>query len=354
MISYAVAAFAYRLTLYCGIALMMYHWVAKVVGIVLMVTALFVFLVQPVVNELTAVTKLRGLIRLRPRLVLTMIGLIALLLWLALPLPRRCSAPACTIARSTQVIYTPHAGTIAQIAIQPGQHVESGDMVLQLTSDQLDADQRIAELAHERLELELTAIRAVPESRSLLPEKAEALARAEARIRSLTETRSGYSVRAAVSGNVEDLDEHLQPGMAVPAGYHCGRITTPGIPHAVAYITEARAEDLQVDDEVTFISNAQPMRVTGRVLFVEAVQAQNIEQLALTSLTGGPIAVTRDARGKAVPNQAYYRAEIELTTPAEDMRFDQAGRIWFRTKPKSYLADLFSYLYRIVIRESGL
>jgi putative peptide zinc metalloprotease protein len=107
LLTYAVGAWLYRLVLYSAIALMLYHRFTKVVGIALFIGVAFTLFVRPIAAETVSLWQRRRTWRPNWRGGLTGLVLLALLTWLAWPLPRHTAIPATTVAAQQQVLYAP-------------------------------------------------------------------------------------------------------------------------------------------------------------------------------------------------------------------------------------------------------
>lgn len=353
LVVYALYAWAYRLFLYTAIALMLYHRVTKAVGAVLFVVALHVFLIQPLLREVTSVWKSRHLIKRRPRAAVTAAGLAALGLWLALPLPRWAAAPAVSVARDSQIVYAPGTGELRALDVRVGQSVRHGQVLCVVASEDLAQFAELARLEVERLRLELDRVPAERIPRALLPQKNEELARALAKQESLQAALARNRCVALVDGTVLEWDESLREGTPVGIRQELGRIVDPRVTKVVCYVPHDRAGDVALGRPARFCSDAGPGRLNGAVTFVDTVRAEALEHRGLASVAGGPIAVVSAAQGRLEPVESLYAIEITLDDPPVDLRVGQTGRVWLRTAPRSRVADLLRYGYRVLVRESS-
>lgn len=353
LVAYALYAWAYRLFLYTAIALMLYHRVTKAIGAALFVIALYVFLVQPLLRELTSVWKSRPLIRRRWRAALTAAGLAAAALWLGLPLPRWTAVPAVTVARESQIVYAPAAGEFRATDVAAGQAVHRGQLLGTVASDELTHLAELARLEVERLRLEIDRIAAERAPRALLPQKHEELARALAKQDSLRAALTRSRCVAAADGLVVEWDETLRDGTPVGVRQELGRIVDPRAPKVVCYVSHDQVNDVCVGRPAWFWSDDGPGRRAGLVTFVDTVRTAGLEHRGLASVAGGPIAVVAAAQGRLEPVETLYAVEITLNDPPPGLRVGQTGRVWLRTAPRSRVAEWLRYAARVVVRESS-
>ncbi len=352
LLGYAVGASLYRLLVYTGIAFMLYHRVTKVLGAVLLVLALYTFLVRPVARELLEVWRMRRHWRFTWRSAGLAAVLLGLATWAAWPLPRRVALPATTVAAATQVVYAPGAGVVQELDVGPDEHVRVGQVLLVVASRELEEQRRRAELDVRRVQAELALLRGDEQRRALLPQKTEELVRARARLAALQEAVGGLCVRAEVSGVVAAWDEAVRPGVHIRADQVLGRIVSRQTPRVTGYVRDDLAATLQVGTPVRFVPDAEPAPLAGAVTFVDPVRTRVLPHRGLASVAGGDIAVAPDGQGRLEMVDAYYAVEVALSAPAA-LRTGQTGRLWLRTAPRSYVAEWLCWGQRVLVRESS-
>ena len=136
LVLFAFFVWAYRLTLFLGIALLVYGFFIKRVGIFLFAVEIIWFVLMPIAAEVKTWGRLWPVIRLRPRSGLSLVLLAAGLAALACPLPDRLGASGLLHTGTAQVVYAPAAGRIARLAVADGATVRAGTPLLVLGSEQ--------------------------------------------------------------------------------------------------------------------------------------------------------------------------------------------------------------------------
>lgn len=353
LVAYALGASAYRAVLYAAIALMLYHWLAKALGVIVFCAALYTFIIRPIVHETVQLWRLRPLWRWNWRAPLVAALVLLILLWAALPLPRRQSVPATTVAGDTQVLYAPGAGVLRELHVALNDQVKAGQTLFVVESADLNAQAEIARLDIERLDVELAVIKSDARQRALLPQKTEELARAQARLDSLRAAIERNRCVAQVDGVVMEWDDSVREGTPISADQVLGRIVDGRAPRIVGYVRDDLAGDVTLGTRLAFCSDAEPGRLAGTVTFVEPVRSTVLEQRGLASVARGDIAVVPDAHGRLEMLDSYYKVEVALDAPPPELRVGQTGALWLRTSPRSRLADLWRYVQGVVLRESS-
>ncbi|HNQ24396.1 MAG TPA: efflux RND transporter periplasmic adaptor subunit [Phycisphaerae bacterium] len=353
LLAYAVGAWTYRLFLYLGIALLMYVWVARLVGAVLFVVAIWVFVAKPVLAEFAGIVARCKRLGWNLRLAAVATGAGVFLLWAGLPLPRRTAVPATTVPRDSQTVYATGSGVIRDLAVTLGDPVRKGQTLFRIESQELDTQATLARLEAQRLGIELAVAQSDERRRALLPQKSEELARVTARLRTIEAARAAGRVVAELDGVVVAWDESLRDGSSIGTRKAVGKIVSSDVPRVVCYVRHDLVAHLAVGDRVRFTASAGPGRVGGVVTNVDPLRTTFLEHRGLASTARGAIAVAPNAHGRLEMLESHYAVEVAVDGPTPPVRLGQLGTVWLRTGPRSYLAELVTYAYRVGVRESA-
>ncbi|MGB2985628.1 MAG: HlyD family efflux transporter periplasmic adaptor subunit [Phycisphaerae bacterium] len=353
MVAYSIFAWFYRLFLFCGIALILYHRLTKVIGGVLFVMTICLLIVKPVLGEVVKVMKMRRLSGWNLRMIVVTIACALALLWVTAPLPRWYALPATTTPGDSQVIYAPNSGVIRELSIGLGNRVRKGQTLFVIGSEELESQSRLADLEVQRIRIELAVVKNNEKQRALLPQKTEELARAIAKRESIRTAIDSNRIVAELDGTVVEWDVSVRNGTPVGAEQVLGRILDHRRPEVVCYVRHDLAPDIATKDRVYFSSKARPGRLWGTVTNVDPVRATYLAHRSLSSVSGGDIAVTPDSQNRLKIVDSYYEVEVVPDALAYPLRLGQTGWVWMRTTPRSRLADGVRYIYRVLIRESS-
>ncbi len=154
---YSVYAWLYRFFLYLGIALVVYYKFMKVVGIFLFLVEIWWFIAMPVVQEVKALITMRRQLTFNKRLAMTCFCIAAVVVWASVPVSRSVHAPAIMEAQS-QTLYAPFDGLITSIAVERGQDVKAGNVLLQISSPSLIASEHDLVLQQKRVDSEINLL----------------------------------------------------------------------------------------------------------------------------------------------------------------------------------------------------
>jgi putative peptide zinc metalloprotease protein len=126
LVAYAWGIWLYRLVLFTGIALAVYHYFFKVLGLLLFLVEIVFFIGLPIWRELTSWWSRRAAYASTGRFAVTMTVVAAMLLLACLPWSSRVAIPGVLQAGSYATIYPPAPGRIASVSVHAGAAGSSG------------------------------------------------------------------------------------------------------------------------------------------------------------------------------------------------------------------------------------
>ena len=355
LIAYAWGIWLYRLVLFTGIALAVYHYFFKVLGLLLFLVEIVFFIGLPIWRELTSWWSRRAAYASTGRFAVTMTVVAAMLLLACLPWSSRVAIPGVLQAGSYATIYPPAPGRIASVSVHAGQSVRAGDTVLVLENPLLAKEARLARTQVELLDFRLQCQAGYAEDRLQGQVLAESLRSKLVELDGVAEKQQRLVLQAPIDGVVVDQADSLYPGRWINEKL------------AVAYVVNSRTaivtalapvEDLgvlAVGQEALFIPNDVTRQTTrARVTEIRDVDEQDLSVPYLASIYGGAVPVRKDSHGRLQAEQSVYRVELEVLD--EVVRADQVvtGLIHVAGTPQSLVARMWDRVVAVMIRESGL
>jgi len=354
LVAYAWAAWVWRLVLFVTIALLVYHFVVKVLGILLAVVELAWFVGRPVRDELAAWWQRRDRLRPTRNLALTAAGLAAGLALAVLPWQTRVAAPAVFEAAGSSALYAPVPGRIAALPVSRGQAVAAGAPVVVLESPDLTAEiglaRRRALLLARLIERRATGAEA-PDTVGVLESE---LAAERARLEGLEARAARMVVRAPLDGRLVERDPALHAGLWVGADRPLGRVVDARATRLTAYVPESALHRLREGGRARF-APADPARpaVPARIAAIERVAVGSLDRPLLASSRGGPIAAREDSGGRPVPEVGHYRVVLVADPSAAAPERVILGTARLEAEPASPIGRLVRTVAAVLIRESG-
>lgn len=350
MIFYSIYAWLYRITLYIAIAVLVYYKFTKALGIVLFVIEVWFFISRPFYLEAKAIYRQRGSIHFNLNLLLTLCGLSLLLLWLALPLPRRFSLPAVLVPRASQSVYVPHSGQVVAVNTTRGAPVERGKTLLVLDSIELRNEKRITELELEKLKAKQELYAVSTDEKAFIAQVAEEQSAVEAQLSSLEKQIDQMRLVAEIDGSSYIWDQTVVQGRYLAKNDMLGKVGQVSQMELFAFVSEDDVAQVQVGDKGMFMAKADPHPIGVTVLKVNPVRSETINYLSLTSLAKGVLPVT-ESQGKMYMLESRYQVELLLDDVPQGYKLGQTGKVWLESGPRSRVMMFLRYVYSVILRE---
>ncbi len=351
MVLFAFAVWIYRLVLFLGIAVLVYHFFIKAVGVLLFAVEIGWFVALPFAQELREWTKRRTSILRNKRWRLPLLALGLALLVLAMPWRTRIEAPAIVAAQTVSPLFLPASARLERVLVQRGQHVTEGEPLLLFVAPDIDARHRILQARLEGKKAEVEYAQLDPFTRGRLPTLVEEISRLSAERAALDAEARRLTVTAPYAGQFLDALPDLTPGAWLSPRQQLGLIRADGQTVAIAYFAESDLARIKEGDEATFIPRDldQP-RMHGVVLLIDRNPAKVITEPALTSVHGGDILV-RPAGQTLIPQGGCFRVTIQLAGMVPDLKL--TGHVIVSGQSQSILLRLARSAAAILVRELG-
>lgn len=352
LLIWGYGAWLWRAVLFFGIALAVYHLFFKVLGIFLMFVELIWFIFLPIVREWREWWTRRDQAH-APRVLLSALGLLAIVLLLAVPWRSAVELPSMLEAGRVSTLHAPVASRVKQVNVRDGQMVAQGEVLIELESPDLDSRQAIVrrEIQIQQLQMRRQASRSETVADAGIVE--QRLAEAVAEYRGLAAQRERLLIRAPQAGKVRDVLPQLNAGRWLSPKEPLARIVEPGA-RLRGYLAEAELWRIAPGADGRFIAE-DPMHpaVAVQLSEIDANGARFIEQEALTSDHHGPIAVRRDQSQRPEPVQAQYAVRMtpldNIAAPTQPLR----GVVVMQGRSESLLGTAWRRMAALGVRESG-
>ena len=352
LLVWGYGSWLWRAVLFFGIALAVYHLFFKLLGIFLMLVELVWFIFLPIVREWREWWSRRDQ-AYAPRVLLSALGLLAFVLFLALPWRSAVELPSMLEAGRVSALHAPVAARVKVVNVHDGQKVAQGDVLIELESPDLDSRQAIVrrEIQIQQLQMRRQASRSETAADAGIVE--QRLAEAVAEYRGLAAQRERLLLRAPHAGSVRDLLPQLAVGRWLATKEPLARVVEEGV-RLRGYLAEAELWRVAPGARGRFIAD-DPMHPAMAVQLTEVDTngAAYVDQEALTSDHHGPIAVRRDPQQRAEPVQGQYGARMssldEAPTPVQPLR----GVVVLQGRGESVLGVAWRRMAALGVRESG-
>lgn len=351
---YAWVVWIYRIGLFVGIALVVYHYFFKALGIILFAVEIGFFVALPIAGELAVWIKMRKLILQSRRAKLTLGAAAAAIAVLIVPWSSQVEIEAVVEAEQLQAIYPVRNARVVTVHVKDGDTVKAGDPIVSLTSDDI-----LNDLQQARISLQIALVQhgrrmadSIDREGSLVLESMiEAL---RGRIAGLEKELEELEIKAPFAGTIVDMNAELHPRRWVSPRDQIAILAAPGKMVALGYVAEADVSRISEGASAIFVPE-HPMRhrIPLKVERVATAGATQIEIADLASTYGGRLAVNADDRRRLLPATAQYLVRLSATAPVQENDLSIRGVVLADGQPESVAARIWRRAVSILVRESG-
>ena len=353
-IIYAWSTWVYRFFLFIGIALLVYYFAFKVLGIILFAIEIYWFIMLPIIKEMKQWWMMRSEMKLNKQTFRTISILTITLMVLFLPWKSSMKIPAVYISEKYSKIYSPYPAKIKSVFITKDQEVEAGQNLIELYSPELDKE---INSIRRKLLLTKTKINRMSGTSGNMDEYLtynQRLIALQSELSGLTKTREKLVIKAPNKGKVKDLVS-LSNEMWVSNLDQLLGIVHYGTGNVKAFIKEEQIDRFQENTPAVFIPNDgdhKKIHLISNKLDLSSVN--NLPYVALASIHSGPIAIRNFTSGEYQyrPETAHYIADFKLVNKSS-IKFELPGYVHVEGNRYSPFVRFFRNIFSVLIRESG-
>ncbi len=354
LIVFAWLVWLYRLMLFLGIAVLVYHFFIKLLGIVLFAVEIGVFVVQPIWREIAAWRKRAGAIRQSPRAVRSLLLFAALVLVGFVPWSGHVSGQGMLRTAQYFPIYAPGPARIDNLAVHGGETVVAGAVLVALDMPDLEQRSRKASTRLQQLQWQLEVSGLDADLRANQTVLREELAGAKAQLEGATQERARFEVRAPFAGVIVDVAPELRNGVWVSPRERLGVLVDPSAWQVETYLEENEIQRVQLGNQARFFPEGAPLgSLPLKVVRIDPDATRQLTEPMLAAQHGGQI-VVRERNGHLIPQQAIYRVVLQVESgTAGAASHSLRGRVVIDGERKSPLGAYLRTAATVVIREAG-
>lgn len=356
LIVFAFATWLYRLVLFFGIALLVYHAFFKALGLLLLGVELVWFIARPVWREWKVWWQQRQRWRWNGATRRTLAVLAGLLLLLCWPWSASVRVPGVLSPSEVQVVAATYAAQVVGTPPREGQAVKAGDLLLQLRSPELEQQWQQAVVQEQQLRLQLEQQPFDERLRELGPALRKQWEGAVAMVQGLSAQKEQLAVRAPFAGTIVEVAEGLHPGIWVPGGERLLSLAGPDGLKADAYADEAALQGLETGTPATFVPAVPEERSRRCALSrIDPVQLATLDEPGLADVHGGPVPVQRLQDGRYAPQRPTFHLRLDRCEAQAAPRREIFGTVHLAaSERRSWLGDGLRWLVALWHREAVL
>lgn len=352
---FAFATWIYRLMLFIGIAIVVYHAFFKALGVLLFVIEIMTFVVLPMIREMKIWWLRRGEIRTsqRVRIALVLAVLLAVIL---LPWSRSVTLPGVIDAALVQPLYTPFGAQMIKVQVSDGETVKRGQLLFELAAPQPETDQHKALAMRQAWEASARGAQGLEKESAARQVLADQMARQFA----LQQQSGSLELRrlqlvAAIDGRLEERNLTFQVGSWISPGERIATVIDRTRWRVDALVTEDDLGRIKQGAVARVFLPGQLQPVEGTVVSVDQHSLTKLPSLALAKDFGGTIALAPGIPAKELkPEKVWYRISIQGQQGHENVTREMPVQVVVQSERQSLAHRWINSTMLMLIQQSGL
>jgi len=372
LVSYAITTWLYRLSLYIGIALLVYHFMVKAVGIILFIIELYYFILGPFIHEIRLWLVCRDKFILNTNTIVTSTVASMMVIAFFLPISQSIELPA-TMSYKHRFLVAPEESIVESNPPIVGALIGANQPIIVLSSDKLnhalissylDYNESITELRRASIDPSYVHTKDVLRS---------AIGKEEAKYKKLYEEYNKLTLSVPFSSIVIDVAPGLAKGNYVMKNEWLGDVVIPASAYVEAFANQTDIGLLTKGIKGHFYPHdlsygTVPVKLTTVEMLnsnefscdyseeiKEPTKAENMvvnTSCYNASELGGEIPTYSTEEGKYVPLDSTYRVILQ---PTVQPVFGQVlrGTVILKTQSRSYASRILYKVKKVLIEQSG-
>jgi putative peptide zinc metalloprotease protein len=354
LITYAYCTWIYRLGLFLGIAVLVYHEFPKAIGIPAAAIEVLFFIAAPIVRELREM-KTMGFAQLFSTRRGMMMGavLIAGLVLAALPINHSINVPAILSPRQEAWVFPSEPAQVIAMEVRPGDTVTRGQVLARLMVPNIDQKMRLTQIKLEINQGRLLRVAADQKERAqvmVLKQEQHSLLD---ELDGLKQRGQALVITSPQSGVVTGATNPITTGQWVGRTDLLFHVASRDGALITGLVADRLSMRLLESARVRFVSeDGMRSAVDGVLIDVGSPGAEGQALTYLAAPNGGPVAAAlspEDHLLKPLSGQLPLRFAVVGEAPATALR----GTATVEVTAQSFLGQAFGRFATVFLRESG-
>jgi putative peptide zinc metalloprotease protein len=355
LIAFGWATWLYRLVLFLGIAVLVYHFFIKLVGIFLFLVEIVWFVAKPLMGELAIWRSMWPRIRGRAHLKRSSWVLAVLVLLIVMPWPGRITVSAVLRPQESWPVFSPAGARIQAMPVPHVAQVHAGQTLVGLYVPDLVSREKMlqARLEQQRWQAEASGFDAEMRKRWKVSE--QAMGMTESELQGVQAEKIQFAPSAPYAGRFLWSDPDLAVGQWIGKKESLGLLVRQDTLWRVeTWLDEDDVTRVQIGQQAMFFTDGATHPVLKlEVTAIDKDAARILPRRELASSMGGHV-LSREKNGQWVPERAIYRVSLEVRNmPKELYSISWRGQLVMHADWQSPLSRYARQAISVLVREAG-
>jgi putative peptide zinc metalloprotease protein len=371
LVGYSIATWLYRLVLYLGIAVLVYHFFIKIIGLMLFSVEMLYFVLLPFVTEVKTWIQYKDKFtwNIHTRITVGVSSILVLLFFL--PINNSVKFPG-TVSYAHQFLVAPNNSILISAIPAPNTPVKANQTIITLDSPELTEAIHQLELEYQK---KLSELRRAGISEQYTAQKNILLSdikKIQSQYAKLMEIKNKFNLSVPFDGVISETASELKPGTILRKDEWLGDVIQPSSIRIEAFVSE---EDIHLVfpnlKGYFYPANLSLASIPVKVLSIEILNTESLSCKYSTILThgknenftvetpcynasdfGGGVPTQQDEAGNYVPTTSTYRV-ILISNDTMPLKYVERGIVVLKTSARSYASRVYYKIKKILLEESG-
>lgn len=356
VILHAWATWIYRFFLFLGIAILVYAFFIKIVGIILFAVEILWFILLPIWREMRHWWDIKDKIMISPRIIVTGLTFAGLMALAIVPWSTQITIPSLMTAQQEQSLYAPLPGHIVSVSLEEGRQVLKGDVLAKLEAPQMALQMKAAKERASLLETRIDRSGADAQDRASLIVLTNELEEVREQIKGLNRLSKQMIIRAPFDGRIVDADRELHNGLWVNPTTVLAVIQADKGVRIKGYVAETSLFRFAAGSQATFIpDNRELPKIHSIVKDVAVASSEKLDEPYLALRFGGSILTEEGGKQELKPKHANYAvAFVPTDENLPRPRIAVRGVSVIIGQPESFYLRAKRQVLKVLVRELGV
>ncbi|MGZ5027069.1 MAG: HlyD family efflux transporter periplasmic adaptor subunit [Methylobacter sp.] len=353
LLIYAWSIWIYRFFLFLGIALLVYHFFFKLLGLFLMMVEIGWFIMLPIVKEIKHWIEHRQNMEWNRNTLATLSAALIAIGILFIPWKSRIEAPGLLRITAHTGLFMPLPAKLDRVLVTKGDRVKAGQALMQFSSSDLDARLEQSRIKVESLRWELSFH---GQEKNLINRRLVALTELESAVSEydgLMDEQKRLNVQAPFDGEIIEVNDQLNAGEWIAKDEPLLTVGQFDAYQIEAFLAEDHLGQVQPGAEAAFY----PEQLDWPGMRCRIVRIDNAATLQLppvfASRYNGSIAIRGNDKDALIPETSVYRVWLQPLETGELIGRTVKGNVLIDGKAESIISSLSRQVVAVLIRESG-
>ncbi|MDI1277185.1 HlyD family efflux transporter periplasmic adaptor subunit [Methylobacter sp.] len=353
LLIYAWSIWIYRFFLFLGIALLVYHFFFKLLGLFLMMVEVGWFIMLPIVKEIKHWIEHRQHMEWNRNTLTTLSAVLIAIGILFIPWQNRIEAPGLLKIAAHTELFMPLPAKLDKILVAKGETVKSGQALVQFSSPDLESKLEQSKIKIDSLRWEQSFH---GQEKSLSDRHLVVMSELESALSeydSLMDERKRLTVVAPFDGEIIEINDQLNVGEWIAKDEPLLTVGQFDSYQIEAFLAEDHLGQIQPGAKADFYPEQLDWPgMPCRIIRIDNAAAMQLPPV-FTSRYNGSIAIRGNNKEVLVPETSVYRVWLQPMETGEPIHRAIKGNVLIDGKPESVASFLWRQVAAVLIRESG-